>query len=209
MPQTDILYKSLIDIGLSLSAARIRSIQRYVQTLEKWNRTMNLTALKGSALVRRLVVEPLWVAAELSPSGRYLDIGSGNGSPAIPWHILQEFVAVDLVESRRRRATFLQRAIREIGLTGVRVHPIRFEDAVSGSNRWTGLPFKAYASHPNCSSKCVPWVAKRHRSFGLRKLVSLRLPRAGSSKYRTLIARHLFSCCERGPLLGLCRVTIR
>lgn len=132
MPQTDILYKSLIDIGLSLPDARIRSIQRYVETLEKWNRTMNLTALKGSALVRRLVVEPLWVAAELSPSGRYLDIGSGNGSPAIPWHILQEFVAVDLVESRRRRATFLQRAIREIGLTGVRVHPIRFEDAVSG-----------------------------------------------------------------------------
>ena len=58
---------------------------------------MNLTSLTGSTRIRRLVAEPLWVARQLSPTGRYLDIGSGNGSPAIPWHLACGFASATLV----------------------------------------------------------------------------------------------------------------
>jgi 16S rRNA (guanine(527)-N(7))-methyltransferase RsmG len=121
------LEAQLEEFGLHLTDSEIESLLRYVLELERWNRTINLTTLKGTALLRRLVVEPIWVLDQLSPRGRYIDIGSGNGSPAIPWHIRGGFVAVDLVEARTRRSTFLRQITRHLGLERVTVHRGRFE----------------------------------------------------------------------------------
>ena len=128
MSQPETLEAQLAEFALHLTDTQITLLLRYIAELERWNRTINLTALQDVALIRRLVVEPLWVLEQLSPSGRYIDIGSGNGSPAFPWHIRGGFVAVDLVEARMRRATFLRQITRHLGLESVTVHRGRFED---------------------------------------------------------------------------------
>ena len=124
------LETQLAEFGLQPTDTEVGKLLRYAAELERWNGTVNLTALKGAVLIRRLVIEPLWVLGQLSPTGRYLDIGSGNGSPAVPWHIRGQFAEVALVEARRRRATFLRQTTRQLGLDRVRVHCGRFEDVV-------------------------------------------------------------------------------
>ena len=126
-----VLEARLTEFGLHLADTEIAMLLRYVAELERWNQTINLTALKGGALVRRLVVEPLWVLGQLSPSGRYTDIGSGNGSPAVPWHILGGFVATDMVEARTRPATFLRQTTRRLDLESVTIYRGRYEDIAS------------------------------------------------------------------------------
>ena len=65
----------------------VQRLAVYCEQLEHWNRKVNLTALEGTALVRRLLVEPIWIAQKLDIKGRVCDIGSGNGSPAIPMRL--------------------------------------------------------------------------------------------------------------------------
>ncbi len=131
MSHAAILQAQLKEYELRLRDGELEQLLSYIFELERWNRTINLTALKGPSLIRHLVIEPLWALERLSPRGYYLDIGSGNGSPAIPWHIRGDFAATQLVEARTRRAAFLRQAARKLGLERVTVHRGRFEDVAS------------------------------------------------------------------------------
>src|SRR5262249_48860525 len=101
----------------------------------------NLTSLSGAPLVRRLVAEPVWIARELHLAGSLVDIGSGNGSPAIPFHIASRFLACDLIEARAKRAAFLRHLAVGLKLRGVTVHRGRFEEVASSlkSPNWISL----------------------------------------------------------------------
>jgi len=113
----------------------------YCGELERWNRRINLTGLQGAELIRRLIVEPVWIAHQLEIRGNLLDIGSGNGSPALPIHIVRSLERVHLVEARARRAVFLRHVVSALKLQGVIVHRARFEevtDELSGVD-WVTL----------------------------------------------------------------------
>lgn len=62
-----------------------------------------------------------------------LDIGSGGGLPGIPLAIVWPHTRVLLVESRERKAGFLELAARSMRLTNVRVLSNRIEDV---GGRW-------------------------------------------------------------------------
>jgi 16S rRNA G527 N7-methylase RsmG len=79
--------------------------------------------------VRRLVEEPVWIARELGIQGRLIDIGSGNGSPAIPICATRRISAAVLVESRLKRSAFLRHVVESLSLSCVAVYRVRLEDA--------------------------------------------------------------------------------
>jgi len=102
---------------------------------------MKLTSLSVARLVRRLVAEPVWIARELHLAGSLADIGSGNGSPAIPFHIVSHFMGCDLIEARAKRAAFLRHVAVKLKLPNVTVHRARFEDVAESlkSPNWISL----------------------------------------------------------------------
>ena len=63
---------------------------------------------------------------ESSP-GSILDVGSGGGFPGIPLAIAWPRTSVTLLESRDRKAGFLEMAVRDLGLKNVRVVCDRLE----------------------------------------------------------------------------------
>lgn len=62
------------------------------------------------------------------PPGCILDIGSGGGFPGMPLAILWPGTKVVLLESRERKAGFLERTVRTMGLRNVRVACERLEE---------------------------------------------------------------------------------
>jgi 16S rRNA (guanine(527)-N(7))-methyltransferase RsmG len=113
--------------GLSVSSKAHATLETYLQELQRWNKTVNLTSLDGGELVRRLVVEPIWLGQQLQLSGRLADIGSGNGSPGIPLYVGCSLTRVHLVESRARRAAFLRHVAHLLDRERILVHKARVE----------------------------------------------------------------------------------
>jgi len=128
MPRDEILNAQLSRIGLSLSDSVQAKLVVYLQELERWNRTVNLTSLTGAELVRRLVVEPSWIGQELQLSGVLADIGSGNGSPAVSLCVTRNLQQAHLIEARTKRAAFLRHVAQRLELQQIFVHRNRVED---------------------------------------------------------------------------------
>jgi 16S rRNA (guanine(527)-N(7))-methyltransferase RsmG len=125
------LEKELGEFQIEVTAVQKQLLAAYCNEVSRWNQKINLTSLSGSALVRRLVIEPVWIARALSFTGSLVDIGSGNGSPAIPFHVVSRFDSCALIEARTKRAAFLRHLAVILKLSGVTVHASRFEDAAT------------------------------------------------------------------------------
>lgn len=89
----------------------------------KWQRAQRLV---GSAdpdwIVTHLFIDSLLFISLVPATARsLLDIGSGAGVPGIPIKVVRPDLELVLVESRRRRASFLMSVIRELELRGAAV----------------------------------------------------------------------------------------
>jgi len=126
------LGRRLRKAGLSTTVELKERLEIYFRLLAAWNTKMNLSGLdledaKPEA-IDRLLVEPL-VAAKLIPPGvkSCIDIGSGGGSPAIPFALISRLSLV-MVESKARKAVFLREAVRALEMSNAVVEPARFEE---------------------------------------------------------------------------------
>jgi 16S rRNA (guanine527-N7)-methyltransferase len=117
---------------MTLSEDQVRSMEIHRDLLLTWGRRMNLTAIREpKEVVHRHFLEGL-LAGELlgryKASGTVLDLGSGNGFPAIPIRVARpEAAPLILVESSRKRAAFLRALLRELGWDDSRVEVRRVE----------------------------------------------------------------------------------
>lgn len=112
---------------IELTPEQLEKLEAHYTLLQKWNRVLNLTAIRDlSEVVERHYGESLFLAAHLPLTAlRIADIGSGAGFPGIPTAILRPDCRVSLIESHQRKATFLREATRT--LENVRVLPERAE----------------------------------------------------------------------------------
>lgn len=105
----------------------------YYDLLSRWNRKINLTALDNvDAAIDRLLLEPL-VATRYLPqqAKRLMDIGSGGGSPAIPFKLAQPGLELLMVEVKARKSAFLREAIRQLELDWASVETARYEELLA------------------------------------------------------------------------------
>jgi len=128
------LLRSLENSGLQLQHSGFEALCAYVELLIRWSRRINLTGFSfdadTQAAIERLVLEPLAAARIAKPARRVLDIGSGGGSPAIPFFLgLEQASELVLVESRAKKAVFLREALHATGIRGTVVAD-RFEQLV-------------------------------------------------------------------------------
>ena len=114
---------------LAVDPETARRLAAYVTLLLRWNERMNLTALdERERGIDRLVIEPLLAARRIPSASRsVLDVGSGNGSPAIPIRIARPELFLRLVEAKGRKAAFLREAVRRLDLDGTVVEGCRYE----------------------------------------------------------------------------------
>lgn len=106
--------------------------ERYISLLTKWNRTINLTSLAleppSDEAIDRLLVEPIAASALAGTPANIIDIGTGGGSPAIPFWIQLPGSRLTMVESRSRKCAFLREAVRQIKPGQGTAIDCRFED---------------------------------------------------------------------------------
>ncbi len=118
-----------------LDSGQIAALEAHLELLERWNRTINLTAINSrEEAVSKHIGESLFLAAHLPPGVLNIcDLGSGGGFPGVPTAIARPDCQVSLVEVDVRKSVFLREATRELG--NIRVVTRRFE-ALDGEFDW-------------------------------------------------------------------------
>lgn len=105
-------------MNLDLEPAMAERFEQYLALLLKWNARTNLTAVREpDEIVRRHFAESIFAAAQVPRKVKtLLDFGSGAGLPGIPIAICRPEITVTLAESQGKKASFLQEAVRTLGL---------------------------------------------------------------------------------------------
>ncbi len=118
------------DVGTRVGAEARDLLRSYAGLLYHWSGRLNLVSRgdRGRLATKHLLPALALVALvrEL-PHQEILDLGSGAGLPGIPLRIMLPGTSFILVESRRRRASFLREVIRRLELDRVEVVNLRIE----------------------------------------------------------------------------------
>jgi len=142
---------------------------RYLELLTQWNRTHDLVGLdKPLDIVRVLFIDSLFFLSLLPARPvRLVDIGAGAGIPGVPLHLVDPGIALTLVESRRKRVSFLSTLKRELGLHETGVLEGRAEDVVNQHAVIKGsfdiVVSRAVSPTPRFLSACLEYVGQAGR----------------------------------------------
>jgi len=117
-------------LGRQLATGERELFSKYLTLLTKWRRTQRLVGSSDPLwIVENLFLDSLLFLRVLPPGlESLLDLGSGAGLPGVPIKIVMPGIELVLVESRRRRASFLAAVVRELGLRDAGVISGRVED---------------------------------------------------------------------------------
>ena len=137
MPPPDSLPLSLEQaaehLSLALDAQATQRLLHYLDLLQRWNATYNLTSVRDSAAMRvqhlhdcLAIIGPL--RRELGEGARrVLDVGSGGGLPGVVIAALCPKLSVVCVDSVGKKAAFVRQAAFELGLSNLRSEHARIE----------------------------------------------------------------------------------
>ncbi len=152
--------RSVLDCtGIDHRSSAGEKILRYVELLVRWNRRVNLVSSTRTEILKPLVQESIWAAGRYRPEFRFhLDIGSGAGFPAVLLAAMHPDVEVTMLESREKKAAFLQTVIHELKLKNARVTNERLEHAlhrVAVPAPWDCISWKAVIVCPRDFKKLL------------------------------------------------------
>lgn len=108
--------------GLKISSNTTALLRAYADMLVHWSKTINLISPQSVPdLWERHIADSAQVFAAAPDARLWVDLGSGGGLPAVVCAILAQEKQPDcrfvLIESDKRKATFLRSVARELGLS--------------------------------------------------------------------------------------------
>jgi 16S rRNA (guanine527-N7)-methyltransferase len=114
----DILFNAASASGISLSEKDLILFETYHRELLIWNKKINLVSVKSDIdiPIKHFLDSLTLVPFIKNKSGQVLDIGSGAGFPAIPLKIVLNSLKISLLESTRKKTSFLKHIIRSLNL---------------------------------------------------------------------------------------------
>ncbi len=138
MTPRDLLISGASQLEVSLTSEQLNAFLTYSAELRKWNRKINLTSITNERdIVVKHFLDSLAYLKGFTPAPgmRLLDMGSGAGFPAIPLKLVHPELNVTLVESIKKKASFLRHIIRTLALDMTEVRDMRIEELPESSRK--------------------------------------------------------------------------
>ncbi|KAB8136853.1 16S rRNA (guanine(527)-N(7))-methyltransferase RsmG [Gracilibacillus oryzae] len=116
--------------GIELSDYQVAQFEKYYEILVEWNEKMNLTAIteKEEVFVKHFY-DSISAAFyfDFTQDIQLCDVGAGAGFPSIPLKICFPNIKVTIVDSLKKRITFLNHLAANLKLQGVSFYHNRAE----------------------------------------------------------------------------------
>lgn len=115
-------------LGVTLSRSAVDQFAEHARELLLWNSKINLTAItEPLAVAVKHYIDAIAPADLIPPQARLLDIGSGGGFPGIPLKIMKPSLNLTIIDSARKKISFLNQAGRTLHFKNYRVLHMRLE----------------------------------------------------------------------------------
>ncbi|UZQ83011.1 16S rRNA (guanine(527)-N(7))-methyltransferase RsmG [Thermoanaerobacter sp. RKWS2] len=127
----DMLIEGAKEWGIFLEMFHVEHFQKYYALLLEWNQKMNLTAItEESEVVIKHLLDSLSVvkSGKIKGDEKIIDVGTGAGFPSIPLKIVFPKLKATLLDSSKKRITFLEEVINKLGINEIELIHGRAED---------------------------------------------------------------------------------
>ncbi|WP_101841857.1 16S rRNA (guanine(527)-N(7))-methyltransferase RsmG [Halobacillus sp. Marseille-P3879] len=157
---------ALKDQGIDLNEQQVKQFEHYFEILAEWNEKMNLTAITDrEGVYLKHFYDSLTAAFyyDFSQPLRICDVGAGAGFPSIPLKIAFPHLKVTIVDSLKKRITFLNHLAHELGLNDVAFYHDRAENFGKNAKFREGYDLvmgRAVARMSVLSELCLPLTEK-------------------------------------------------
>ena len=121
--------KELVEASsLNLTNAQVSQADKYLNQILKWNKTRNLVSrnLRKKDLAEHFL-DCAVLQKHLMP-GSVIDLGTGSGFPGICLGIIDPNRKLTLVDSNRKKTSFLINIKNELGLNSISIKNLRVEE---------------------------------------------------------------------------------
>ena len=162
-------WKKIIDNGAKELGVEIDQMQKdqfvlHALELVKWNQKINLTAITDPLEIAvKHFLDSIAPAPFIPSRASLLDIGSGGGFPGIPLKILKPSLSVTLIDSSRKKISFLKHVIRTLKLESMEALQVRAEDLArdnSFQNKYDVIISRALSSMDTFILMALPLLTK-------------------------------------------------
>jgi len=132
-----LLGQAARELGIPLSNIKLEQFDIYQQEILQWNAKTNLISEKSAKdIASRHFLDSLTALQFIdNPRARIIDIGSGAGFPGIPLKIACPDLQLYLLESNRKKVSFLKHIIRLLNFTETVILHERAENLLK-NNKW-------------------------------------------------------------------------
>lgn len=169
----DVIIKGAKIFDLQIGAKEAGQFSTHAGELIKWNSKTNLTAITDPLEVAVKHFLDSLAPARIIPAGSsMLDIGSGGGFPGIPLKVVLPSVSVSLVDSSRKKISFLKHVIRTLGLESINACQARVENLSENRERFDVVICRAFSSLDKFVELALPVLAENGIMIALKGKMS-------------------------------------
>jgi 16S rRNA (guanine527-N7)-methyltransferase len=207
MHSTKRLVSGVQQLNISADEQQIDLLWRYVQLLQKWNKTYNLTAVEDTyKIISRHILDSLSLASHLKGKN-IIDVGSGAGLPGIPLAIIHPDKNFILVDSNAKKTRFITQATIEFGLKNIQVVQQRVEEyqpSKTSGDEITTLVSRAFANSSKLLASCdhlfkqgrlIFMLGKQKRlealpnSYNVVDILSVKIPQLEAQRHIAIVEK--------------------
>ena len=154
------LLDSCAALGVPLTAAQAEQLCDFGARLLEQNRVMNLTAITEPQAVAKLHFADCLALLRIVPfSGRrVIDVGCGAGFPGVPLKLGEPSLDLTLLDSLGKRVTWLEAALRDMGVTAQCVCARAEDYAARAREQYDIATSRAVARLNILAELCLPFV---------------------------------------------------
>jgi 16S rRNA (guanine527-N7)-methyltransferase len=135
--EIQMLQQNARELGISLNALQLNQFDIYQKKLLMWNSKINLISEKSAhEIISRHFLDSLTALQFIGrQEARIIDIGCGAGFPGLPLKIAAPDLQLYLLESNRKKVSFLKDIVRLLNLSDTLILHDRVENLIKES-KW-------------------------------------------------------------------------
>ncbi len=147
--------------GLDLPEEKIERLADYYELIQENNEFLHLVApMSAEEFAIRHILESLMMIKHFPSGTLFADVGSGGGLPAIPCLLVRGNVKAMLIESKVKKAKFLDEAVLRLGISNqVQVANKQFEETDGG--QFSFITCRALDKFTEKLPRLIKWSQRR------------------------------------------------